>query len=216
MGTQPWEEAARDRPAGAFAAATSLPAGSACLDKTEREWPVQSEPVPDAGRKDAVADCAGWQTALGPRPSPPPSPSLPIQQGCGEAGEAIWAKLDGTTLATDSIGPSDSGGAISQIEIAEVGGERVSVRVVESGGGLEVRVAAGDLLVKQHLLGSLAELTARVRELSLDAIVETASNSNTESDRSGGRRQPSPFEWEEWRLKPRRGRTAQDSLQAQG
>jgi hypothetical protein len=115
----------------------------------------------------------------------------------------VWSRLD----SIDLEGPTSQAEIaqpLSNINLSAPGHDRVSLRVVESPAGLEVRVSTDDREAKQELLSGLADLASRVRELSLGSVIEGSEKSDGSQEFSGGRRHQPPPDWEDRRPTARR------------
>lgn len=139
----------------------------------------------------------------------PPSRSSLIASGSPADGqtdaiEAVWSKLDAFDLEGQATIQTATTKPLSSIDLAAPGHERVSVQVVESPAGLEVRVSTEDRDAKQHLLSGLDELVSRVRELSLGSVIEAADRCDAGHEFSGGRRHQPPPDREERRPRARK------------
>lgn len=124
-----------------------------------------------------------------------------------EPTEQVWSLLDagGVTPETDS---AVSAQTLSSLDLTSIGPERISVRVVESRGGLEVRVATPDTVAKERLLTGLEELAGRVRELSLGTLVPGLEPSDTGQGYRGEERQHPAFDHEDRRPRVKKAGTA--------
>ena len=120
--------------------------------------------------------------------------------------EQVWSRLDAGAIQPDphEVDPAQP---LTAIELTSRGPERISVRVLESRGGLEVQVATQDTASKQDLLGGLDELASRVRELSLGTVIPGREGPDPGQDFQRGNRQHQSNR-EDWRPRAKKSGVA--------
>lgn len=119
----------------------------------------------------------------------------------------VWSRLDagGVPSESDTAAPAQT---LASLDLTSIGPERISVRVLESRGGLEVQVATPDSAAKQRLLGGLEELASRVRDLSLGTLVQSLERPDTGQDFHGGERHHPAFDREDRRTRVKKAGAA--------
>ena len=138
--------------------------------------------------------------------APEPPARVGDRSGDTAGPEAVWSRLDAGVLPPEGLAEAPAQ-PLSSMDLGPAGAERVGVRVIESAGGLEVQVTTRDVEARQTLLGGLDELAARVRQLSLGAIIPGLERSARGEDPAGERRQHQPATAERDERRPRTRRT---------
>ena len=186
------------------ASRSSEPAeGQGLPDRPTVELPRSSQTgsEPDSGDQHGsqLLGQHGESGGLGTSTSPNPAFSFFSDVAPAEPqAEQVWSRLDGGAIQPDPH-PAAPAQPLTSIDLTSSGLDRVSIRVLESRGGLEVQVATQDTVAKQDLLGGLDELAGRVRELSLGTVIPGRNGPDTGQDFQRGNRQPQSPDRENWR-----------------
>ncbi len=149
----------------------------------------------------------------GESPSPSPTSWAPefslFAEGVKtpEPTEQVWSLLDAGSVPPEAD-TAVSAQTLASLDLTSIGPERISVRVVESRGGLEVRVATPDAAAKERLLGGLEELAGRVRDLSLGTLVPGLEPPDTGQGFRGEERQHRTLDREDRRPRVKKAGTA--------